>query len=67
VQKGQAAAPIGKPRMAADMAGLLASGNGAASQSAATAGAARAANAAVAQAVKPALKAAVVTVPARAN
>jgi len=67
VQKGQAAAPIGKPRMAADMAGLLASGNGAASQSAATAGAARAASAAVALAVKPALKTAVVTVPARAN
>ena len=61
VQKGLAAAPIGKPRMAADMAGLLTSINGAASQSFTTA------SAAVAQVVKPALKTAAVAAPARAN
>ncbi len=64
VQKGLAAAPIGKPRMAADMVGLLTSINGAASQSSTTASAA---SAAVAQVVKPALKTATVTAPARAN
>ena len=57
VQKGLAAAPIGKPRLAADMTGLLASGNGAASQAVA------AASAAVAKAVKPALKTVAVTAP----
>jgi len=70
VQKGQAAAPIGKPRLAADMPGLLAVGNGAASQSAATAATASAASApsaAVAKAVKPALKTASVTASARVN
>ena len=61
VQKGLAAAPIGKPRMAAEMAGLLTSINGAASQSFTTA------SAAVAQVVKPALKTAAVAAPARAN
>ena len=61
VQKGLAAAPIGKPRMAADMAGLLTSTNGAASQSF------TAASVAVAQVVKPALKTAAVAAPARAN
>ncbi len=64
VQKGLAAAPIGKPRMAADMVGLLTSINGAASQSSTTASAA---SAAVAQVVKPALKIVAVTAPARAN
>ena len=75
VQKGVAAAPIGKPRSAAEMVGLQATGNGAASQSPATASATTvttasvplAASAAVAQAVKPSLKTAVVTAPTRAN
>ena len=40
VQKGLAAAPIGKPRIAADMAGLLAAGNTAANQPVAAASAA---------------------------
>ena len=61
VQKGLAAAPIGKPRLAADMTGLLASGNGAASQPVA------AASAAVGQVVKPALKTTAVTAAARVN
>ena len=60
VQKGLAAAPIGKPRLAADMTGLPTSGNGAASQPVA---AASAASAAVAKAVKPALKTVAVTAP----
>ena len=42
VQKGLAAAPIGKPRMAADMAGLLAISNGGASPPVAAATAAKA-------------------------
>ena len=70
VQKGLAAAPIGKPRLAADMAGLLASGNGTASQpivAANAANAASAASAAVAKAVKPALKSTAVTAAARVN
>ena len=65
VQKGLAAAPIGKPRMAADMTGLLARGNSAATQSAAAGGAD------TPQAVKPAFKTAIktaaVAVPARVN
>ena len=70
VQKGLAAAPIGKPRTAADMAGLLASGNGVASQPVA---AVSAAAAVVGQAtkttnlVKPILKTAAVGAPARVN
>ena len=67
VQKGLAAAPIGKPRLAADMAGLLASGNGTASQPIVAANAANAASAAVAKAVKPALKSTAVTAAARVN
>ena len=72
VQKGLAAAPIGKPRIATDMVGLLATGNGAVNQSAATAGASTAsapitASAAVVQNVKPSLKTAVVTAPTRTN
>ena len=67
VQKGLAAAPIGKPRLAADMAGLLASGNGTANQPIAAASAASAASAVVAKAVKPALKTTAVTVPVRVN
>lgn len=73
VQKGQAGAPIGKPRMAADMLGLLAVGSGAASQSAATAAIVSAANAvsavsaAVTKAAKPAVKTASVTASARIN
>jgi penicillin-binding protein 2 len=61
VQKGLAGAPIGKPRIAADMAGLLAAGNGAASQPLA------AASAAMVQAVKPVVKTAAIALPARAN
>ena len=64
VQKGLAAAPIGKPRLAADMAGLLASGNGTANQPIA---AASAASAVIAKALKPALKTTAVTVPVRVN
>ena len=64
VQKGLAAAPIGKPRLAADMAGLLASGNGSASQPLA---AASAASAAVAKDVKLPLKTVASTTPARVN
>ena len=60
-------APIGKPRNAADMTGLLASGNGAASQPIAAASAASAASAAVAKAVKPALKTMALTAPVRVN
>ena len=64
VQKGLAAAPIGKPRMAADMAGLLAVSNGAASSPVATANVAAAR---ISQAVKPTLKTAAVVAPARVN
>ena len=64
VQKGLAAAPIGKPRLAADMVGLLASGNGTASQPVA---AASAASVAVAKVVKPALKTTALTAPVRVN
>ena len=64
VQKGLAAAPIGKPRMAADMAGLLAVSNGAASSPVATANVAAAR---ISQAVKPPLKTAAVVAPARVN
>ena len=70
VQKGLAAAPIGKPRTAADMAGLLASGSGAASQPVA---AASAVATVVGQAtkstdlIKPILKTAAAGPTARAN
>ena len=64
VQKGQAAAPIGKPRLAADMVGLLASGNGSASQ---PISAASAASAALAKDVKLPLKTAASASPARVN
>ena len=70
VQKGLAAAPIGKPRTAADMAGLMASGSGAASQPVA---AASAVAAVVGQAtkstdlIKPILKTAAAGAAARAN
>ena len=67
VQKGLAAAPIGKPRLAADMAGLLASGNGTASQPIVAANAANAASAVSAKAVKPALKTTAVAAPVRVN
>jgi penicillin-binding protein 2 len=56
VQKGLAAAPIGKPRLAADMTGLLATGNGAASQPVAAASATSPASAAVAKAANQRLK-----------
>ena len=64
VQKGQAGAPSGKPRLATDMLGLLAAGSGAASQSAAPAASV---SAAATKAVKPTLKTASVTAPARVN
>ena len=64
VKKGLAAAPIGKPRLAADMAGLLASGNGFASQRAT---AATAASAAIAKDLKLPLKTAASTPPGRVN
>ena len=64
VKKGLAAAPIGKPRLTADMAGLLASGNGSASQ---RAPAASAASAAIAKDLKLPLKTAATITPARVN
>ena len=54
VRKGLAAAPIGKPRMAADMAGLLASGNGMANQSVPMGSASSAASVVIDKAVKSA-------------
>ena len=54
VRKGLAAAPIGKPRMAADMAGLLASGNGMANQSVPIGSASSAASVVIDKAVKSA-------------
>ena len=54
VRKGLAAAPIGKPRMAADMAGLLASGNGMANQSVLVGSASSAASVVIDKAVKSA-------------
>ena len=70
VQKGLAAAPIGKPRTAADMAGLLASGSGAASQSVAAASAAKHVTGQVTKTtnlIKPVLKTAAVGATARVN
>ena len=70
VQKGLAAAPIGKPRTAADMAGLLASGSGAASQSVAAASAAKHVAGQVTKTtnlIKPVLKTAAVGATARVN
>ena len=70
VQKGLAAAPIGKPQTAADMAGLLASGNGVASQPVAAASATAAVVGQVnkpTNLIKPILKTSVVGATARAN
>ena len=69
VQKGLASAPIGKPRMAADMAGLLASGNGTASQPVVAAKAAAVVRQATkpTNVIKPVLKTAAVGATARVN
>lgn len=64
VKKGMAAAPIGKPRLAAQMTGLMASGNSGLSQSPA---AANAGLTPVAKAVQSGLKTAAVKAPARVN